>query len=55
MPQGELYVVGANATLDDRDAPIDTPGSMGDGSIDARETGTDRLARFTSTLFEEDI
>ena len=33
----------------------DSDKGNGDGSADAKETGTDRLARFASTLFEEDI
>lgn len=54
IPRGELCFVGTSATLDDRDSKLDLPpGSI--TSIDATETGSDRLARFASTLFEEDI
>jgi len=52
IPKGELCVVGTSATLDDKQ-----PAREGetDGSTDAEETGIDRLARFSGTLFEEDI
>ncbi len=50
IPKGKLCVVGTSATLDDKQAKNDK-----DGSDDAAETGIDRLARFGSTLFEEDI
>jgi DEAD/DEAH box helicase domain-containing protein len=55
MPRGDLCVVGTSATLDDREPPKDAANGAGDGAIDARETSVDRLARFASTLFEEDI
>ncbi len=51
IPKGELCVVGTSATLDDKQIEKDDK----DGSADAAETDTDRLARFGSTLFEEDI
>ena len=51
IPQGELCVVGTSATLDDREPEADS----GDGTIDAQQTGSDRLADFASTLFEEKI
>jgi len=44
IPKGKLCVVGTSATLDDKE-----------NSSDTAETGSDRLARFGSTLFEEDI
>lgn len=50
IPQGKLCVVGTSATMDDRERS-DRQG----GIVDAMETGSDRLARFASTLFEEDI
>lgn len=54
IPRGELCCVGTSATLDDRDSKVELPpGSV--TPIDAIETGSDRLARFASTLFEEDI
>jgi DEAD/DEAH box helicase domain-containing protein len=49
ISKGELCVVGTSATLDERDTGSD------DAAKDAGETGRDRLARFSSTLFEEDI
>jgi DEAD/DEAH box helicase domain-containing protein len=52
IPRGELCVVGTSATLDDRQAGKE---GKGDGSADAMETGKDRLARFSGTLFEESI
>jgi DEAD/DEAH box helicase domain-containing protein len=55
IAKGELCVVGTSATLDDREPPRDAALGKADGSIDARETSSDRLARFASTLFEEDI
>ena len=55
IPKGELCVVGTSATLDDREQPRDSKGGGGDGAIDAKEVGNDRLARFASTLFEEEI
>src|SRR5262249_39360087 len=55
IAKGELCVVGTSATLDDREPPRDAAPGKADGSIDARETSSDRLARFASTLFEEDI
>ncbi len=50
ISKGELCVVGTSATLDERDT-----GSDDAAAKDAGETGRDRLARFSSTLFEEDI
>ena len=59
IPQGSLCVVGTSATLDDRDPSTPSVASSrtnADNSpIDARQTGTDRLAKFASTLFEENI
>jgi DEAD/DEAH box helicase domain-containing protein len=55
IPKGQLCVVGTSATLDDREQPKDSSIKKADGSVDAKETGSDRLARFASTLFEEDI
>lgn len=55
IEQGDLCVVGTSATLDDREPAKDSTSTRSDGSIDAKETGSDRLARFASTLFEEDI
>jgi DEAD/DEAH box helicase domain-containing protein len=52
IPKGELCVVGTSATLDDKQAGKE---GKADGSADAVETGKDRLARFSGTLFEEDI
>ncbi|MGV2433990.1 MAG UNVERIFIED_CONTAM: hypothetical protein LVT10_03035 [Anaerolineae bacterium] len=37
------------------DRPEDSNSKRTDGSVDAKETGSDRLARFASTLFEEEI
>ena len=54
IPAGDFCVVGTSATLDDREPPKDSSKKT-DGSIDARETGSDRLATFASTLFEESI
>ena len=54
IPKGELCFVGTSATLDDRDAKAELT-TANAPSIDAIETGSDRLARFASTLFEEDI
>lgn len=59
IPKGSLCVVGTSATLDDReplrDANSGNKNSSPDGSLDAKETSSDRLARFASTLFEEDV
>ena len=55
ISKGDLCVVGTSATLDDREPPKDSTSKKADGSVDAKETGSDRLARFASTLFEEDI
>ena len=58
IPQGDLCVVGTSATLEDRDSTKDLAQDRGDmvaGAVDARETGSDRLARFAGTLFEEAI
>lgn len=55
IPRGDLCVVGTSATLDDREPATDSSSRSADGSVDAMETGSDRLARFASTLFEEDI
>ena len=55
IARGDLCVVGTSATLDDREPAKDSTSKKNDGSIDAKETGSDRLARFASTLFEEDI
>lgn len=53
IPKGKLCVVGTSATMDDRDRSDRASGWI--GSVDAIETGGDRLARFASDLFEEDI
>lgn len=55
IPTGELCVVGTSATLDDREPPKDSKTKTADGAVDAKETGSDRLAKFSSTLFEEKI
>jgi len=47
IPKGELCVVGTSATIEVRDD--------GRGAHDAAEDGKERLARFASKLFEEDI
>ncbi|MEC4812791.1 MAG: DEAD/DEAH box helicase [Scytonema sp. PMC 1069.18] len=52
IPKGNLCIIGTSATMDDRDRSDRASGLI---SIDAVETGGDRLARFASTLFEEDI
>ena len=52
IPKGKLCVVGTSATMDDRDR---SDRAMGKAIADTIETGGDRLARFASTLFEEDI
>jgi DEAD/DEAH box helicase domain-containing protein len=52
IAKGELCVVGTSATLDDRQS---VKVNKTDGSSDAQETGKDRLARFSGTLFEEDV
>nr|WP_321464384.1 DEAD/DEAH box helicase [uncultured Desulfobulbus sp.] len=54
IPKGRLCVVGTSATLDDQ-AADSKGGETDDGTADARETATDRLARFAGTLFEEEI
>lgn len=54
--KGDLCVVGTSATLDDRELLRDSLKPGADRSeIDAKEISSDRLARFASTLFEEDI
>ena len=53
IPKGDLCVVGTSATLDDRDSMLDS--NSGGASADAQESGSDRLARFARTLFEEEI
>ncbi|MBD2534185.1 DEAD/DEAH box helicase [Nostoc flagelliforme FACHB-838] len=53
IPKGKLCVVGTSATMDDRDRSDRALGLT--ISVDAVETGGDRLARFASTLFEEEI
>jgi DEAD/DEAH box helicase domain-containing protein len=55
IQRGDLCVVGTSATLDDRGPAKDSNSKKADGSVDAKETGSDRLARFASTLFEEEI
>jgi len=55
IPQGELCVVGTSATLDNREGATDAASRTADNANDARETGRDRLAKFASTLFEEDL
>ncbi len=53
IPKGQLCVVGTSATMDDRDRSDRAGGGV--IAMDTVETGGDRLARFASTLFEEDI
>ena len=53
VPKGDLCVVGTSATLDDRESILDS--NSGNASPDAMESGSERLARFASKLFEEDI
>jgi DEAD/DEAH box helicase domain-containing protein len=54
LPRGELCVVGTSATLDDRGHTTEAvPGT--EVPSDTVETSGDRLARFASTLFEEDV
>ena len=55
IPKGNLCVVGTSATLDEQSPRKDSSHPQHDGSIDAIETSQDRLARFASTLFEEEI
>jgi DEAD/DEAH box helicase domain-containing protein len=56
IPQGQLCVVGTSATLDDRDPRSELQiGLNAASNVDAVETSSDRLARFASTLFEENI
>lgn len=52
IPKGQLCVVGTSATMDDRER---SDRALGKEVADAIETGGDRLARFASTLFEEEI
>ena len=52
IPRGTLCVVGTSATLDDRESRKET---KSDGSSEACQVGKDRLARFSGTLFEEEI
>ena len=52
ISKGDLCVVGTSATLDDRDALRELED---DGTIDADETGKEKLAKFAETLFEESI
>jgi len=52
IPKGKLCVVGTSATMDDRDR---SDRALGREIADTIETGGDRLARFASTLFEEEI
>ena len=60
--KGDLCVVGTSATLDDRESLRDSilaassnPAAAIASSADVKQTGSDRLANFASTLFEEDI
>ena len=53
ISKDKLCVVGTSATMDDRDRSDRALGLT--ISVDAVETGGDRLARFASTLFEEEI
>lgn len=53
--RGELCVIGTSATLDDRSPRANAEGIEDDTDSDRRETGEDRLARFASKLFEEDV
>ena len=60
--KGDLCVVGTSATLDDRESLRDSmlaasadPAAAIAATADVKQTGSDRLANFASTLFEEDI
>ncbi len=62
IAKGDLCVVGTSATLDDRESLRDSmlassadPAAAIAASADVKQTGSDRLANFASTLFEEDI
>ncbi|MCP4754368.1 MAG: DEAD/DEAH box helicase [Proteobacteria bacterium] len=55
IPQGDLCVVGTSATLDNTRLEQDSVGTEEAGKADVEETGQDRLSRFASTLFEEEI
>ncbi len=55
IAQGELCVVGTSATLDDREPLSDSSIGPDAAPVDVRESSAERLARFASTLFEEDI
>jgi len=62
IAKGDLCVVGTSATLDDRESLRDSmlaasadPAAAIAASSDVKQTGSDRLANFASTLFEEDI
>jgi DEAD/DEAH box helicase domain-containing protein len=55
ISQAKLCVVGTSATMDNRDRSDRASVLSGFASTDSYETGSDRLARFASTLFEEDI
>lgn len=52
IPKSQLCVVGTSATMDDRER---SDRALGKAIADTMETGSDRLARFASTLFEEEI
>jgi DEAD/DEAH box helicase domain-containing protein len=53
IPKGELCVVGTSATLDENKDSQALKST--DGSVDAMESGKDKLASFAQVLFEEDI
>ena len=55
IPKGGFCIVGTSATLDDREPLKDTTVPKADGSVDAKDTSADRLARFACSLFEEDV
>lgn len=55
ITRGKLCVVGTSATMDNRDRSDRASVLSGFADTDTYETGSDRLARFATTLFEEDI
>lgn len=55
LQRSQLCVVGTSATLDSRDPQRDSDQAPDAAPLDVRESGEERLARFASTLFEEDI
>ncbi|NBO66613.1 MAG: DEAD/DEAH box helicase, partial [Acidobacteria bacterium] len=55
IARGQLCVVGTSATLDEREPQRDAEVAADAPALDIRETCSDRLARFATTLFEEEI